>query len=710
MIPAFDLFDVALTDEDVLKGDYVGHPFRGNQWMDANGVARGDAGSSPDQDKQAYDLRQQGKSWEEIAKILGYANGGSVRRLAMRHEKRLKDGGQEVVKPEPKPEPKVKPPKGREPENYDEAVALAKSLIKATFNGDAIATLTKLMADSGKTFDPNDEAYKLTDAERVMEEKVLMVGDAVRMALAFAQAQASGLDPKEAARVREEHDALKNAWQKLVDARAEAEKTALADARKALTGSKQGASWNPTFTVSSFADQIAAARALAERDGLLKPDESIQYIGGSVALGFAGAKASTELQTLVDQLKADEPTADVRTRGKDLFVPVDPRSTTASLVRAVYDANKDALQLIEALSSEVTAGRKTVAEVKQILSSPTAIVDQMNRTYVLPENKGERTDNDYRDTHAGWSGRQVSLLKPETRQEMLVAAVQKAAQSSNFVESIGAAMSRPIGDLVGVNIGKLDPTMTYRQVQERQIEINTKIREQNEKQEASGIARGTVVRRVLEDVGVKMASPDLLRVNFDPKRKDAAELTAAAREISMMLPRAFVLGSDSLKPQFSGGGHMTAELKFGGGRAHAQNQMGGKFIIKHETIPTNSARGLTSWKSVFLHETVHGMEYANPLIRYLEYLTWTRRGEGEPLRTLKSITGASGYQSYEKGKKDAWGNAYAGKEYGKSGTSTYEIMTTGMQSLYFGDERADREHLNAVLGILAAASTLAGNK
>ena len=203
-----------------------------------------------------------------------------------------------------------------------------------------------------------------------MEEQVLAVGDAVRVALSFAQAEASGLDPKEAARIRDEHDALQSAWQKLVDMRVEAEQTALSSARKALTGSKQGSSWKPTFTVSSFADQVAAARALAERDGVLEPDISERFFGGYIVIPFAGAKAATEIQTIVDQLKGIDPTVDARTRGKDLSVTSDPRSPSASIVRAVLDANKDALQLIEALSSEVTAGRKTVAEVKQILSSP----------------------------------------------------------------------------------------------------------------------------------------------------------------------------------------------------------------------------------------------------------------------------------------------------------------------------------------------------
>ena len=89
----------------MLKGDYVGHPFRGNQWMDASGVGRGGAGSSPDQDRQAYEMRQAGQTWEAIAATLGYANGGAVRRLAMRHEDRLRTEGVRADPVTPPPEP-----------------------------------------------------------------------------------------------------------------------------------------------------------------------------------------------------------------------------------------------------------------------------------------------------------------------------------------------------------------------------------------------------------------------------------------------------------------------------------------------------------------------------------------------------------------------------------------------------------------------------
>lgn len=45
MIPSFDLLDRAV-DQDVLKGDFVGHPFRGNQWSNASGASTGATGSA----------------------------------------------------------------------------------------------------------------------------------------------------------------------------------------------------------------------------------------------------------------------------------------------------------------------------------------------------------------------------------------------------------------------------------------------------------------------------------------------------------------------------------------------------------------------------------------------------------------------------------------------------------------------------------------
>ena len=61
--------------------------------------------------KQAWELHEQGKTWEEVAKEAGYANGGAARLAGKAHEKRVKAKGEgaevpkptEVVTPTPKP-------------------------------------------------------------------------------------------------------------------------------------------------------------------------------------------------------------------------------------------------------------------------------------------------------------------------------------------------------------------------------------------------------------------------------------------------------------------------------------------------------------------------------------------------------------------------------------------------------------------------------
>jgi hypothetical protein len=46
VIASLDYLDAKrfFLDEDVIKGDYVGHPFRGNQWSDASGASQGMSG------------------------------------------------------------------------------------------------------------------------------------------------------------------------------------------------------------------------------------------------------------------------------------------------------------------------------------------------------------------------------------------------------------------------------------------------------------------------------------------------------------------------------------------------------------------------------------------------------------------------------------------------------------------------------------------
>jgi len=189
----------------VVKGDFVGHPFRGNQWSNASGGGRGDTGSSPAPDEQAYNMRQQGKSWEAIAKELGYANGGSVRRLAMRHEKLLQDKG--VV---PVVKPVVPKPDAVEDSAVDDrkvadslSIKRARRLLNETFKGDVVTTLANAL-DAANGFG-NQPA---SAAEAQIIANVTEAGNLMQAAFEAEMAKLSGRDPVFTAQSAKELDAI----------------------------------------------------------------------------------------------------------------------------------------------------------------------------------------------------------------------------------------------------------------------------------------------------------------------------------------------------------------------------------------------------------------------------------------------------------------------------------------------------------------------
>jgi hypothetical protein len=101
----------------------------------------------------------------------------------------------------------------------------------------------------------------------------------------------------------------------------------------------------------------------------------------------------------------------------------------------------------------------------------------------------------------------------------------------------------------------------------------------------------------------------------------------------------------------------------------------------------------------------HGVENSTPAVRHLQFLYWDKRRGGEKVKGMRSITGNTKYRGDERGVKDAWGNSYAGKTYGGRGANS-EILTTGVQSVFFGDERADNEHVGFTLALLALSTQL----
>lgn len=112
-------------------------------------------------------------------------------------------------------------------------------------------------------------------------------------------------------------------------------------------------------------------------------------------------------------------------------------------------------------------------------------------------------------------------------------------------------------------------------------------------------------------------------------------------------------------------------------------------------------------RSTWLHELTHGVEAQNPSVKHMEFIMFHRRAKGEKPQSLQKLYPGSGYRKYEMAVKDEWRNAYSGKKYGNTRGHSYEIMTMGIESLMAGTSstaaRADDDHLNFVMGVLAYA-------
>ena len=65
----------------------------------------------------------------------------------------------------------------------------------------------------------------------------------------------------------------------------------------------------------------------------------------------------------------------------------------------------------------------------------------------------------------------------------------------------------------------------------------------------------------------------------------------------------------------------------GNRRAHAINVLNGKVLITQEPAPTDGPTD--AWESVALHEIIHGVEYANPVVTALEWMYWASRRKAD---------------------------------------------------------------------------------
>ena len=125
--------------------------------------------------------------------------------------------------------------------------------------------------------------------------------------------------------------------------------------------------------------------------------------------------------------------------------------------------------------------------------------------------------------------------------------------------------------------------------------------------------------------------------------------------------------------------------KGSGERANASNN-----II---TISSKDSLG------VYIHESMHWLEEANPKMlansmAFLEYRT-----KGETAEKLSKLTGIKEYKSIEKAKADKFFNAYCGKVY----DDATEIMSMGIQRLFEEPKKfleEDKEYFDFVIANL----------
>jgi len=700
------VYIVDVVDDDtaqslVEKGDYVGHPFRGNQWMDANGVSRMGAESSVDQDKQAYVLRQSGKSWEEIAKIMGYANGGSVRRLAMRHEKREKSGtdGTDTVKPV---KPDRKEPKEQAAKISDLAdptsVRAARKLLNEAFGeAGAVATLQAVVGEGAIMGAVNTLTSEQRQLLQQVEEAGALLNKAIEAELVVAN---TGENAESARRRAEAISTLENAFSRLNDLEYQFSDGALRGIMKAVTGTisnYEGDQGYMTVPSVKHARELLATHAAltaeyGEADGSAEPRTDYQFIRKLTR----GPLKAIGLDVFTDEGSA-------------------ARRAVVDMVRIEADA-------LAFAQKQINSGSGGAKQRDKIINA----LRDGNDGAVIAIARSENRESTIRETD------KMSSLPRAAREKAFVDVLRTALLSRdvqfNLEQSAANVLRTPI-NLDGVQTEvKLSGGETVEQVR---AALN-KLREGTDPtKDMTSVERQAVVKRVLSAAGVVFAKPSdvpstIMRTPqtggyrrrggeaFRVERQEGPTRDAFQSMIDgavTLLPKALINGAMSapIVSRFQGGAPLQIEVYAGGGRAHAENMGGGKVRIK-ANIPTEggfskkvAADPRQGDRSTMLHEVGHGIEYANPAVRALEWLTYTDRRGNETIRSLNSIARGSGYRSDEKGVEDEWRNVYAGKSYGAGRTSTYEIFTTGLQALMFGDQSADDRHMAITLAILASS-------
>lgn len=110
----------------------------------------------------------------------------------------------------------------------------------------------------------------------------------------------------------------------------------------------------------------------------------------------------------------------------------------------------------------------------------------------------------------------------------------------------------------------------------------------------------------------------------------------------------------------------------------------------------NSARNETA-----THELGHRFEYTIPGVMEAEAAFYKRRTSGEPLQSLRLVTGNQGYKPNEMTRVDSFLNPYMGKDYGGQG---FELVSMGFEMAFHEPRELlkDRDYAEFIFGLLIA--------
>jgi hypothetical protein len=225
----------------------------------------------------------------------------------------------------------------------------------------------------------------------------------------------------------------------------------------------------------------------------------------------------------------------------------------------------------------------------------------------------------------------------------------------------------------------------FSEAQSRHWDVDKELRAEHRLVQTKGVTpeqNADIVKEVLRDAGRTMT--DKPSQSIKGTKKNVAELRDEMTKIpdELWVPTKYT--GLSVRAVASGRGHWSS----------------GRQEIKTDGSGSRKA-------STLLHEATHAVENMNPQVTQLEFVMFERRAKGRQPEKLQKLYKGMGYKKHEEAVVDEWSSAYSGKRYGTSRSSTHEIMTMGIESLFrrgdYPSPLADDDHLNFVMGVLAHA-------